>query len=109
MKRAMGMLLTGRRVSAREGEALGFVNEVVPAGEAVNAARRWAASILECSPMSVRASKEAAMRGLDEPSLQAAMDGQGRYPAVRALYGSEDLKEGPLAFAQKRPPQWKGR
>src|SRR3984893_11979414 len=53
-KLALGMILTGRRVSAAEGKELGFVNEVVPAGEALAGAKRWAAQILECSPMGVR-------------------------------------------------------
>ncbi|HKT53729.1 MAG TPA: enoyl-CoA hydratase-related protein [Caulobacteraceae bacterium] len=108
LKRAMGMLLTGRRVSAREGEALGFVNEVVAPGELIAAARRWADLICACSPMSIRASKEAAMKGLDEPSLKAAMEAQRGYPAVAAMYSSEDFVEGPLAFSEKRPPNWKG-
>jgi len=108
-KQAMGMILTGRRVTAAEGQSLGFVNEVVPAAELMNAARRWAAQICELSPMSIRASKEAVYKGLDEPSLEAAITGQMKYPAIRALFGSEDFKEGPMAFAQKRAPQWKGR
>jgi NADH dehydrogenase len=49
--------------------------------------------------MSIRASKQAVYQGLDEPSLEAALKGQNRYPAVAALYTSEDFKEGPLAFA----------
>ena len=109
LKRAMGMMLTARRVGAAEGKELGFVNEVVPAAELMDAARRWAGLILECGPMSVRATKEAAMKGLDEPTLRAALEGQGQYPAVRALYRSEDFKEGPKAFAEKRPPNWQGR
>jgi enoyl-CoA hydratase/carnithine racemase len=109
LKRALGMILTGRRVSATEGFQLGFVNEVTKPGEALNASKRLAAQILECSPMSVRASKETVYRGLAEPSLKAAIENQGRYDAVRAMRHSEDLIEGPLAFAQKRPPQWKGR
>ncbi len=109
VKRAMGMILTGRRVSAAEGEALGFVNEVVPAGELMAAARRWAAQIAELSPMSIRASKEAVFKGLDEPTLEAAIRGQNRYPAVSALFTSEDIVEGPMAFSQKRAPNWKGR
>lgn len=109
LKRAMGMILTGRRVSAAEGQELGFVNEVVAPAELMAAARRWAAQIGECSPMSVRASKAAVLRGLDEPTLEAAIRGQNRYEAVAALFRSEDFVEGPLAFSQKRPPQWKGR
>ncbi len=109
LKRAMGMILTGRRVSAKEGEALGFVNEVVAPGELMAAAERWAKLICECSPMSIRASKEAILKGLDEPTLEAAIKGQGRYEAVAALFKSEDLVEGPLAFSQKRAPVWKGR
>ena len=109
LKRAMGMILTGRRVSAREGLELGFVNEVAPPAELMSAARRWAALIGECSPMSIRASKETVLRGLDEPSPEAALKGQSRYPAVAALYGSADFVEGPRAFAERRPPQWKGR
>ncbi|WP_411288012.1 enoyl-CoA hydratase-related protein, partial [Phenylobacterium sp.] len=79
-KRALGMILTGRRVSAAEGLDLGFVNEVVPAAELMAAARRWAGQIIELSPMSIRASKEAVYRGLDEPTLAAALKGQRDYP-----------------------------
>ncbi|MFM8754755.1 MAG: enoyl-CoA hydratase-related protein, partial [Phenylobacterium sp.] len=109
VKRAMGMILTGRRVSAAEGAELGFVNEVVPPAELMAAARRWAAKIAVLSPMSVQASKEAVFKGLDEPTLEAAIKGQNRYPAVAALFTSEDFVEGPLAFSQKRAPNWKGR
>jgi enoyl-CoA hydratase/carnithine racemase len=59
--------------------------------------------------MSIRASKEAVLKGLDEPTLEAAIKGQNRYEAVAALFRSEDFVEGPLAFSQRRPPQWKGR
>ena len=49
------------------------------------------------------------MLGLNEATLQAAIQNQGKYEAVRAMFKSEDLIEGPLAFAQKRPPKWKGK
>lgn len=109
VKRAMGMILTARRVSAAEGEALGFVNAVVPAADLMDETRRWAKMICDCSPMSIRASKQAVMKGLDASSLEDAIKGQFKHPAVAALFQSEDFREGPLAFAQKRPPQWKGR
>ena len=109
LKRAMGMILTARRVSAAEGQELGFVNAVVPAADLMTEAKRWARMIGECSPMSIRASKEAVMKGLDEATLETAIRGQFKYPAIGALFQSEDFREGPMAFAQKRAPEWKGR
>lgn len=107
LKRAMGMMLTGRRVAAQEGYELGFVTDVVE-GDILDAARRWAAEILAASPMSVRATKEAALRGLDTPLAQALTE-EWDYPAMKAMLASQDAVEGPAAFAQKRAPAWKGR
>ena len=106
-KAAMGMILTGRRVTAAEGAALGFVNEVVPRGEALAGARRWAAQILEASPMSVRASKQAVYQGLEHAGVEAAS--KAHYGAVADMVRSQDYVEGPKAFAEKRAPQWSGR
>ena len=104
-KRAMGMLLTGRFVSAQEGYALGFVTAVAPKGQALAEALVWADQILECSPMAIRATKQTAMRGLDEADLQAAYHAD--YRAVLELKESHDYVEGPKAFSEKRRPIWK--
>jgi len=106
MKQAMGMLLTGRRVEAAEGKELGFVNEVVPAAELMNTARRWADQIMECAPLSVRASKQCAMDGMASGSVEAAME--RRYDQLYAMLKSKDYVEGPRASAEKRGPDWKG-
>jgi dehydration protein DpgD len=91
LKQAMGMLLTGRMVSVDEGYRLGFVNEVVPPVELMQAAERWASEILECSPLLVQLTKESAHEGLAR------------------LLASQDYVEGPRAFSERRKPVWTGR
>jgi enoyl-CoA hydratase/carnithine racemase len=106
MKRAMGMILRAKPIDAKTALDWGLANEVVPLAELMPTAERWAREIMECSPLSVRASKEAAMTGL-RSSVEEAMARE--YPGVQRLVAAEDYKEGPRAFAEKRPPLWKGR
>jgi enoyl-CoA hydratase/carnithine racemase len=106
-KQALGMILTGRRVSAAEGKELGFVNEVVGVGQALEAAKRWAELVLECSPQAIRASKQSYFRGLEEPNLEAAM--RTVYPAHQQNKASLDYREGPKAFAERRKPNWQNK
>ena len=107
VKRALGMILTGRHVPAEEGLTLGFVNEVVPHDDLINAARRWASEIAACAPLSIRASKDVVYRSLDAASLEESMTAS--YDSVKAMVKSDDFVEGPKAFAEKRAPNWRGR
>ncbi|MGH8764733.1 MAG: enoyl-CoA hydratase-related protein [Burkholderiales bacterium] len=106
---ACDLIVAAKRITARQGAEFGFVNEVVPQGEALAGALRWAGEILQGSPMSIRASKDLVARVLDAERTEAMYRAQKTYPAMKALYESEDKIEGPKAFAEKRKPVWKGR
>lgn len=103
---AMEMLLTGKRINAQEALRYGLVNRVVPAGEHVAAAEEIAKTLLGNGPLAMRAIKEAALRGLDLP----LEDGfRLEWLLSRLIRDTEDAKEGPRAFAEKRSPAYKGR
>ena len=108
---AMDLLLTGRWMGVEEAHRWGLVNEVLPDEDALMA-RVWeVARLLESGPPLVFAAIKETARVAEDLTFQDAMDlvTQRRLETVDVLYGSEDGIEGFRAFAEKRPPVWKGR
>ena len=108
---AMELLLTGRWMPAEEAARWGVVNEVLADEEAVRA-RAWeTARLLAAGPPLVFAAIKETARVAESLRFQEAMDlvTTSSLPTVATLYSSEDEQEGFRAFAEKRPPVWKGR
>lgn len=104
--KAMELAVTGDHIEAEEAKAAGLLSEVTAKGGALDAAVVWAERIAENAPLAVAASKaivQAAARGIDEEKLweyQATL--------MKGVFTSNDAKEGPAAFAEKRAPKWTG-
>ncbi|MDO9333821.1 MAG: enoyl-CoA hydratase-related protein [Dehalococcoidales bacterium] len=103
---AAEMLLTGNRLNAQEALRVGLVSRVVPRDKLMATAKEIADTIISRGPLGVRASKEAMIRGYDMTvaeglALERQLSGQIRT--------TEDFIEGARAFAQKRPPEYKGK
>jgi crotonobetainyl-CoA hydratase len=108
-KVAMELLFTGEPISAAEALKWGLINEVVPDGTVVDAALALAERITVNAPLAVWASKRVA-NGVDDGVITGDEPGWTRTTReIGAVLRSEDAKEGPLAFAQKRAPVWKAR
>lgn len=103
---AMEMILTGLPISAKRAYELGLVNRVVPTEEVMDAAFELAGAIIEAAPIAVRESRRVVidcMRKAEEDGW----DHSNR--AMARVSGTEDFMEGPRAFVEKRPPEWKAR
>jgi len=104
--KALELCLTGDTVSGSEAQKLGLVNTAIPGNELLQAAENLANRILKGAPMSVAFIKEAIKKGIELP----LEEGLRLEADLSALVGiTEDSKEGPRAFAEKRAPVWKGK
>jgi len=104
--KAMEMALTGEPITAEDAMEAGLLSEVTEQGKALDAAIAWAERIAENAPLAVSASKKlvrAAAQGIDEDTLW-----EMQKPLQQQVFSSNDAKEGPKAFAEKRAPKWTG-
>jgi enoyl-CoA hydratase/carnithine racemase len=103
----MEMTMTGDLIPIERLHAVGFINHLEPTPDAVRArAMKIAACIRDNAPLSVRAAKASLLRAMSVGCEDGLVQAKRIYEAV---YGSEDAQEGPRAFAEKRPPIWRGR
>jgi len=106
MKDAMWLALTGERISAQEAQRIRLINKAVPRSDLAAETRKVVDSILKCAPLSIQASKQAMLQSLRTGDLFSTM--HENYDLAQRMLNSADAKEGPRAFAEKRPPRWTG-
>ena len=103
---AMEFLLTAEAFPAERALELGLLNEIVTEGDLLDRALWWATRITANAPLAVQATKESVLRGLEVDQREAY---KIESELATKVFSSEDAKEGPKAFAEKRDPVWKGR
>lgn len=106
LKPAMGYMLTGRHIPSKRAFELGLVNDAVSRDMLDSVVEGYVKDILACAPLSVRATKEMAMQGLNLPLAEAYGT---KYLWEKRRRTSPDAAEGPRAFAEKRSPRWTGK
>ena len=106
---AMDMLMTGRRMGVEEAKHYGLVNRSCDPDDLINDALEWAHQISNSAPLSLAAIKSV-MRSTEMMGLEEAYElmRSGKIEAYHKMLNSEDAKEGPIAFSEKRSPEWKG-
>jgi len=102
---AMEIALTGEHFSAETLALAGLVNKLVPAGEALSAAKELAHKIALNAPLALAATKRVIVESADWPAGEA-FSKQGEI--ISPIFGSKDAMEGAMAFAEKRQPVWRG-
>jgi len=103
---AMEFLLTADAFPATRALELGLVNEIVQPDQLMERALEWAARITKNAPLAVQATKESVLRGLNGTLADAyAVEEE----LSKVIFATEDAKEGPRAFTEKRPPRWQRR
>jgi enoyl-CoA hydratase/carnithine racemase len=100
------MLYTGNRIGAAEALRLGLVDHVVPLSGLMSKCEEIADEICKSAPLAIQRIKQAALRGLDMPLADGLKLERELY---KWLQDTQDAREGARAFAEKRPPQWKGK
>jgi len=106
MGKAVEMVLMARIIDATEALDVGLVNKVVPPSELMNAAMDWASKICELGPLAVRAAKKAVVKGSSLPLEEGLRLEEELFGLLRE---TEDAKEGPKSFVEKRKPEFKGK
>jgi crotonobetainyl-CoA hydratase len=107
LTRTLGIVLTGRIISAEEAEKMGFVCDLTAPDQLMAKAIEWAQMVADGAPLAIACNREVARASLDMKDLESALD-VTNYASVAPMLASEDAIEGKRAFVERRRPFWKG-